>query len=433
MFNPIKGLTSKKDRKRKKMKGKGKRPPYKPTDDTLGEPDDRWMLPGPWPIGQGHTAVVQVLEDGNHRKEFRSKWLAKFPWMIKNEIRGLKLMNGVHAPRYISHAETSVTMTDVGVHLTAENMPDDWDAQIGSIVRQLEKAGFRHNDIIPRNMMVKDGEIKLIDFSISVVIGKPYPNPWPNERLLKIVLRDGDEIMLRRAVNFLLERQSEWKEVLRTIHSLGTKLSAGSTTRPGWMYHDVPFEIDQTAHRKHTGKRAEAIKTAYDVEGKTGLDLGCSVGGVSFWLNKFGASMVGVERDPQAFLVAMALKAYYDIGDVMFIRDKVNHALKQAYKYDFVCYLSTFMWVLKNEGLEAARESLARIGEITDVLFFETSHGDAMAGKAVIAAGLNDKDKMDGLVKECTGLTYSKDIFVDKGWNNRRLVMFTRETPMGDN
>jgi hypothetical protein len=49
-----------------------------------------------------------------------------------------------------------------------------------------------------------------------------------------------------------------------------------------------------------------------------------------------------------------------------------------------------------------------------------------MAGGAVKAAGLDSKDKMDKLVMDCTRLTKMKELFIDKGWNNRRLVMFTR-------
>ncbi len=438
MTNPIQRLQ---DSKKKKLRLKGtstgtmgkgrkkhkKRPPYIPDDDTLGSPTDKWMQMGNWPIGQGHTAIVKVLEDGNHRKCFRQKWLDSYSYMIGSEVRGFKAMNGVHAPRYISSDNTSVTMSDAGVHLTASNMPNDWDSQIGTIVQALKKAGIRHNDIIPRNIMVKDGEIKLIDFSMSTIIGGPYSVPWPNKRLLKIIQRDGDMVMLRRAINFILGRQKEWKEVNVAIVELGTKRVPGSTTRQGWLYHDVPFNIDQTVHRKNTNKRAEAINSAYPVKGKDGLDLGCSVGGMSFCLDKLGASMGGVEQDPQAICVAKALKAYYVLDDVRFINDNVTGFLKKVEsRFDFVCYLSTFMWVLKEEGLEGAKASLKRIGQITDTLFFETSHGDAMAGGAVIKAGLDDKDKMNRLVMECTGLTNMKEIFVDKGWNNRRLVMFTR-------
>ena len=405
---------------------KRKKPPYIPDDNILGGPADRWMFAGPYPVGEGHTAVVKILADGNHQKRFKPEWLTAYSYMVGSEARGLKAMSGVHAPRYISHNRTSVTMSDVGTHLTAANMPDDWDSQIDSIIQTLKKAGIRHNDIIPRNIMVLDGEIKLIDFSMSTIIGKPFHEPWPNKRLLKIIKRDGDEIMLRRAINYLLKRQDEWRELNAAMTLLGTKLVPGSNTRQGWLYHDVPFNIKQTTHRKHTDMRALAIKAMYDLNDKAGLDLGSSVGGMSFWLNRFGAAMVGVERDPQAIRVARALQNYYKIDEIMFINSKVNDELKMAYAYDFVCYLSTFMWVLKEEGLVGAQQSLKRIGEITDTLFFETSHGDAMAGGAVIKAGLNDVNKMNKFVMNYTGLTNMKEIYIDTKWNNRRLVMFTR-------
>lgn len=421
-------MTNRRIRRAERMRERAERRkhPYIPSDDILGGPNDKWMFLGPYPIGEGHTSIVKVLNDGNHQKCFKQNWLNKYSYMLGSEVRGLKAMGGIHAPQYICHDNTSITISDAGVHLTAGNMPENWDSQIRSIIQRLKKAGIRHNDIIPRNIMVKDGQIKLIDYSMSNIIGKPFSVPWPAVHLLKVIIRDGDEIMLRRAINFILGRQNEWKEVNLAIAHLGTKPCPGSTIRPGQMYHDVPFNINQASHRKHTGKRAGAMKGIYDFTGKTGLDLGCSVGGMSFWLNKFGAAMVGIERDPQAIRVAIALQKYYGIDGIMFIPSGINHALSQLHEYDFVCYLSAFMWVLKEEGLEAAKESLKRIGEITDTLFFETSHGDAMAGGAVIKAGLNDKNKMNKLVMKCTGLTNMKEIFIDKGWNNRRLVMFTR-------
>jgi len=421
------GASPTQDRKLERLiMTRNKKPAYIPDDRVLGGAADRWMMPGPYPLGQGHTAIVRVLPDGNHQKCFRQKWLNAYSYMIAAEVRGLKAMSGVHAPLYIGHDATSVTMSDAGVHLTAANMPIDWDAQIGSIVQLLKKAGLRHNDIIPRNMMVKDGQIKLIDFSMSTIVGKPFPKPWPNKRLLKIIQRDGDEIMLRRAINFILNRQNQWGELTRAMASIGTKLVAGSSTRTGWMYHDVPFCIAQTTHRKRTGNRAMAINEVYDLNGKVGLDLGCSVGGISFWLHKFGASMVGVERDVEAIRVARALKQYYGIRGVTFINDKVTNVLQRAGPCGFVIYLSTFMWVLKEEGLVAAKETLHRIGAITSTLFFETSYGDAMAGAAVKAARLDSKEAMDRLVIECTGFKNSTELFIDKGWNNRRLVMFTK-------
>jgi len=403
-----------------------KRSRYIPSDSILGGPTDRWMHAGPYPIGQGHTAIVNVLKDGSHQKCFREGWIVRCPYMISSEARGLKVMKGIHAPRYITNDATSVTMSDAGVHLSAANMPDNWDAQIGSIILQLKEAGIRHNDIIPRNIMVKDGEIKLIDFSMSTLIGSPFPEPWPNQRLLKIIIRDGDEVMLRRAITYLLGRQNQWKEVSAAIAALGATRIPGSNTKPGWTYHDIPFCISHAAHRKNTLDRAVAMMAAYDFSGKSGLDLGCSVGAMSFWLNRFGATMMGVERDPQSVRVAKALQAYYGLKNITFIGGDITRFLYDKQHYDFVCYLSTFMWLLKEEGLDKAKDSLRRIGKMTDTLFFETSHGDAMAGGAVIKAGLNDKDKMNRLVAECTGLTNMKEVFVDKKWNNRRLVIFTR-------
>lgn len=404
----------------------GKRPRYIPDDSILGGPHDRWMQAGPYPLGEGHTAIVKILPGGNHQKCFRQKWLDACPWMVTSEVNGLKKMGGVYAPKYITHDAMSVTMSDAGIHLTARNMPANWDDQIGAILNRLKSVGVRHNDLIPRNLMLKDGEIKLIDFSMSTVIGQPFHKPWPNNRLLRIIQRDGDEVMLRRAINYILNKQEQWKELNQAMTAIGTRLVPGSSTRAGWMYHDVPFNIRQISHRKHTGRRAKAIQGAYRLAGKVGLDLGCSVGGMSFWLNKYGASMLGVERDQQSLRVANALKKYYDIADVSFVNAGVDGALSLNGRYDFIVYLATFMWVLKENGLQAAKATLQRIGEITDVLFFETSCGDAMAGGAIKLAHLESRSAMDKLVMECTGFKNVKELFIDKEWNNRRLVMFTK-------
>jgi len=166
----------------------------------------------------------------------------------------------------------------------------------------------------------------------------------------------------------------------------------GSSVERGMLYHDLPFpELSgMAAHRRGNRHRFRLMASRYDFKGKSGVDLGCSVGGLSFRLALAGAKMVGVDYDPAAIGVADAVREWrLSIGDSV-VAENTSFICGDVAEFpvpecDFCIWLSVFMWVWKLHGRDAALAKLAEVSQRCDVLFFDTASGkgDGMAGDVV--------------------------------------------------
>lgn len=84
------------------------------------------------------------------------------------EFKYLQLLNNMnnHFPIiYSKHGDTILKMSYCGEPL--RQLPSNWELQAEEILFSLKKFNIVHRDIIPRNLLVQDGKIKLIDFSWS--------------------------------------------------------------------------------------------------------------------------------------------------------------------------------------------------------------------------------------------------------------------------
>lgn len=166
-----------------------------------------------------------------------------------------------------------------------------------------------------------------------------------------------------------------------------TPVPGGSTT-PGWSYHNIPG-VDGASHRTDTSERVEHIAASFDLTGRYGVDLGCSVGGISFAMLDAGAArMRGYDYDRQAIATARHIRnqrnanATFTVAD---LTDEVTWAAIVNDRPDFVVWMSNWMWVAQQAGERFARERLELIGEHVDALIFETAEqGVSMAGSASI-------------------------------------------------
>jgi len=121
-----------------------------------------------YPYWKGATSVVEKL-DGWVRKRQTSYQNYN---LIKNELEKLTFLDKKHGGfnTHFPHAKEnsdSILIEDCGESLTSENIPDTWKNQLEHILIQLMNAGVMHRDIRLDNLMVKDGNIKLIDFGWS--------------------------------------------------------------------------------------------------------------------------------------------------------------------------------------------------------------------------------------------------------------------------
>ena len=230
------------------------------------------------------------------------------------------------------------------------------------------------------------------------------------------------------------------KKIASAISKLGTVKYDGSGLDVGRAYHELPFnEIALPTHRKKLQNRVAKIVDAIDVSDNSGrlpeygVDLGCSVGGVTFSLQLAGAQATGIDYDRLAIEVAQACEAKYCTG-AKFICAEIteawlNDALPQIAnpntgKLDFCVWLSQFMWMAKQQGPKAALSFLRRISNVSDVLFFESSQGDFMAGGVMKEMGVTSKGAIHAMLEEVTEYSSIVDLGqAHDGWAIRHMFL----------
>ena len=171
------------------------------------------------------------------------------------------------------------------------------------------------------------------------------------------------------------------------IAKIGTTRIGGSSTKPGYLYHDIPFGKFKS-HRKGSALKSKVIQSVYRVKEKRGLDIGCSVGGITFNLQLLGAKMVGIDYDGFSINFAKAVEEEEKTGAV-FVFSKINLEFFQSLDpgfYDFTIWFSQFMWAEKQYGLKIAEKMLQILSKKINVLFFQTSQNDGQAKGSIKTA-----------------------------------------------
>jgi hypothetical protein len=116
-----------------------------------------------------YSKGVYLLDNGIVAKHLDPNMSGFVLW--KNEINALKRVLGqVHFPQLIAADPVNliIYMTYCGPSLASgARVPKNWRPQVENIKRSLIKKQMNPNDILPRNVCVTGGTIKVIDFGLS--------------------------------------------------------------------------------------------------------------------------------------------------------------------------------------------------------------------------------------------------------------------------
>jgi len=208
------------------------------------------------------------------------------------------------------------------------------------------------------------------------------------------------------------------------IAQIKGKEYGGSSTKDGKLYHELPFPrwSHFRRHRGGTIERIENILGWVDIEGKTVLDLGCSVGGLSFGMIQNDAKYVlGMDYDKQSIDVANEVKGIMKYDNVDFVcRDITIESIRALPDFDIILWFSQWMWSVKQYGLNYAKELLYEVSKKGRVMLFESAADDGMARIKDITQDDIEKWLFENSVYERVKRTPSTS-----GWMNRDIFIGT--------
>jgi len=301
------------------------------------------------------------------------------------------------------------------------------EKQVKYILSVLKKKSIKHNDLYDENILInKNGEIKIIDFTFANT--KDVVGP---EALLPEIAIENDFIFCAKLTDETLYHAVapiNWKKMKIKLLSKLKKDVPKKMGRPGahiesgFIYHGLPFkDLPFNSHRPYSNVRVEKILSYLPKNCKNGLDLGCSVGGVSFELQMFGKKMTGIDYDESSIKFAKTLESYKQYG-VHFINKKIDMDFSEEMQNtDFVVWLSNWMWIAKEHGYENAKKILNKISKKTDHLFFDTAQGGS---DSIDSFQLEGAPAVYKLLKENTNFLFVEDLGLSEETYHQRNFFY---------
>jgi len=120
-------------------------------------------------IVRGSTAVIQIDHNIIQKKVINYSNFNVF----ERELFWLQRFSNVDfIPNLLDYNKSNktITMSNVGIHLTKDNKPFNFNEQLDNILNILKKYNCSHNDINLTNILIKDNKITLIDFGWATYI-----------------------------------------------------------------------------------------------------------------------------------------------------------------------------------------------------------------------------------------------------------------------
>lgn len=206
----------------------------------------------------------------------------------------------------------------------------------------------------------------------------------------------------------------------------------GSNLQKGRAYHDIPIPgyEDIPVHRGGNAARVDLIlenlmTPQVESHSLLGLDMGCSVGGISLGLayRDIDCQMVGVDYDENATVLGNAVANEEDLPCDFLCMDLLGPefaSLVSRSGFDFVVWFSNWMWVCKHGGRERALELLSFVSENVPLMFFDCSQGpdDGMAGEFSLGTGAEGTRQA---LLDHTAYETVEDLGTTPGWRGRHM------------
>lgn len=102
--------------------------------------------------------------------------------VYQNEKKWLTILKDsryIAKPIHFDDSTRTITLEYAGENVNAKNLPENWEEQRDNILLELESYNCAHNDIKPGEILVHDGQIKIVDFGWAHELNEKYPSYWP--------------------------------------------------------------------------------------------------------------------------------------------------------------------------------------------------------------------------------------------------------------
>lgn len=336
--------------------------------------------------------------------------------MMLSLVKGLdgfeQIVDVCNAGEETSFLGTILKVKYTGEPITASNIDSvvAAGAQVERILETLKSLDIVYRDIIPGNLLVKDGKLTLIDFEFCYFPGCMYSSveDAPAELAGPFKSSEGfNNTFSFREIWRGLERKLVLKEdIMKAISLIASKgYRDGSSVWEGVTFHPIPFSEFSTvrAHKIGCYTEYDTIKKFIEekkIPSSTVLDLGSNVGFFSFNLNRdFNSEVLGIEKDSFSAEVAQLLSNYYETKKVKFeIGDGLDYVLNTDKVFDVVLLLNTHMWMYKQHKPEKTMRMMKRLSKVAKHLFFQTAHAESAS--MYIVEELKNKESLISYLRE---------------------------------
>jgi SAM-dependent methyltransferase len=397
-------------------------------------------------IDKTNKTVLKII-DRNHPKNikierhFKDNYNFKDP-LIDFEVSIMEELSTYNiSPKVIKVTKQGILMTYEGESI--QDKPPSWwpshgetipsevfsnkVGQVKNILGILKKHSIKHNDLYQENILIdKDGQIKIIDFTFANTSSVVGPEKYFSDLAMQndfIFCAKLTDKTLYHAVSPINWSKMK-KTLLADIYSAIPKNHGepGAHIVDNYIYHGLPFnDLEINSHRAYSDIRVKKILAELPSSEIKGLDLGCSVGALSFDLQLSGKQMTGVDYDSQSINFAKKIEEYKQYG-VIFLNTKIDkNFVNSLDKTDFVVWLSNWMWIAKNQGFDEAKKLLYEVSKRTNYLFFDTAQGGT---DTIDSFHMDGSEGVYELLKQNTVFSVIKDLGEsEEGYHKRNLFL----------